>query len=80
MHRKGDWNDYFQYVLHAFPTIAAKNVVMIGDRKFDILGASELGIHSIAVAYGYGPIAELEAAKPTCLVKTVADLHGQLVR
>lgn len=36
--------------------------LMIGDRKYDILGAKTVGIDSAGVLYGYGDRAELEAA------------------
>ena len=38
------------------------NVLMVGDREHDILGAREHGIASMGVLYGYGDRAELEAA------------------
>lgn len=38
------------------------DVVMIGDRKYDIMGANEVGIDSIGVLYGYGDYEELENA------------------
>ena len=57
----------------------SQKAVMIGDRKHDILGAQENAIDSIAVAYGYGTVTELEAAKPTYLVRSVAELQELLV-
>ncbi|MDF2938701.1 MAG: phosphoglycolate phosphatase [Paenibacillaceae bacterium] len=52
------------------------SVVMIGDRKFDIIGAHANKIDSIAVGFGYGSEAELLGAEPTHYVKTVAELRG----
>lgn len=40
----------------------ADNMVMVGDTKFDILGAKAHGIPAIGVAWGYGEIADMEAA------------------
>ncbi|MNC68518.1 5'-nucleotidase [compost metagenome] len=51
------------------------SVVMIGDRKFDIIGAHANGIDSIAVGYGYGSGEELTASEPTHYVKTVGELR-----
>lgn len=51
------------------------HAVMVGDREHDILGAAENGIDSIAVTYGYGSLEELNAARPTHLVHTVAELE-----
>lgn len=48
--------------------------VMIGDRKFDIIGARSLGVDSIGVLYGYGSREELEAERPTALAENTAKL------
>lgn len=48
--------------------------VMIGDRKFDILGARAHGIDSIGALYGYGSRQELEEHSPTALADSVARL------
>lgn len=37
------------------------SVVMVGDRKFDVEGAHDIGIPCIAVAYGYGDIEEFQS-------------------
>ncbi len=42
-----------------------EKVIMIGDRKHDILGAKEVGVDSVGVLYGYGDREELEAAERT---------------
>lgn len=52
--------------------------VMVGDRKFDIDGARANGIAAIAVTYGYGERAELEAAGPTHFAATVPELLALL--
>ena len=48
--------------------------VMIGDRKHDLIGASENGIDSIGVTYGYGSQQELEDANATYIVHSVDSL------
>lgn len=58
---------------------SSQKPVMIGDRRHDIYGAQENGLDSIAAAYGYGTVAELETAKPTHLVRSVAELRELLV-
>ncbi len=50
-------------------------VVMVGDRKFDISGAREADIDCVAVSYGYGDIQELEQAGPVAIVPTVQGLQ-----
>ena len=48
--------------------------VMIGDRKHDLIGASENGIDSTGVTYGYGSQQELEDANATYIVHSVDRL------
>ncbi|HIW79908.1 MAG TPA: HAD hydrolase-like protein [Candidatus Acetatifactor stercoripullorum] len=55
-------------------------VYMIGDRKFDIEGARALGIESVGVAYGYGGMEELKAAKADYIVRSVEELKKFLLR
>jgi len=50
--------------------------VMVGDRKYDIIGARKNGIDSIAVAYGYGTAEELEESGPTRICENVMDIMG----
>ncbi|MDE6026036.1 MAG: HAD-IA family hydrolase [Lachnospiraceae bacterium] len=51
-----------EYVLHVCGINDRSKAVMIGDTKFDILGAKECGIDSIGVLYGYGCASELTGA------------------
>lgn len=41
---------------------ASDEMIMVGDRKFDVIGAKNNGVQSIGVLYGYGNREELEAA------------------
>ena len=56
------------------------NVLMIGDRKYDIAGAQAHGITSIGVTYGYGSKQELEKQGPNYLIDTVIELRELLKR
>jgi phosphoglycolate phosphatase len=47
---------------------------MVGDRVEDIVGAKVNGLRAIAVLWGYGTHAELEAAHPDHLVRTSIEL------
>ena len=62
--------------LFHYGKIRKEQVVMIGDRKFDIEGAKEMGVTSIAVTYGYGSREELTAAEPDYIVESVAEVHS----
>ena len=47
---------------------------MIGDRKYDVIGAKTFGIQSVGVLYGYGSEQELQEAGADYICKTVAKL------
>ena len=67
------------YALENHPVSDRKRILMIGDRKHDILGAAYHQIDSLAVTYGYGSREELLNAGPTYLVDTVPAI-GELVK
>ena len=50
------------------------DVIMVGDRKFDIIGAHALGIPCIAVEWGYGDRVEFEAHDADYIVATTEDV------
>ena len=52
---------------------------MVGDRKYDIVGAHETGLADIGVLYGYGSREELVEAGATRLAASVAELREMLV-
>lgn len=54
-------------------------VVMIGDRSFDIEGAKAAGTHNIAVTYGYAQPGELEQAGAEIIVRDVQGLRQVLL-
>lgn len=56
-----------------------ENVIMVGDRHFDIEGAKEAGIASIGVLYGYGSREELTAAGADKIVDTVGELKDVIL-
>lgn len=49
-------------------------VLMVGDREHDILGARESGIKCVAVSFGYGTMEELCRAEPLQIVNSVQEL------
>lgn len=55
-------------------------IVMIGDRKHDIIGARQVGIASIGVLYGYGSREEMEEEAPTNIVESVEGLKKLLLK
>lgn len=70
--------DVIRYVLEQNKITDLNKVVMIGDRKHDILGAKEIGIASVGVLYGYGSRQELEDAGADVIAETIFDLQNLL--
>lgn len=56
-------------------TSSRQDVVMVGDRSYDILGAHECGIQCVGVAYGYGSLEELIRAGVTYVADSVEELE-----
>lgn len=63
------------------PVVGAdwERAVMVGDSTFDVEGARANGLACIAVSYGYGERAALEAARPLALADSVAALRALLM-
>ena len=55
------------------------DVVMAGDRKFDVKGAQQFGLASIGVTYGYAAEGELAEAGADRIVDTVEELAETLL-
>jgi phosphoglycolate phosphatase len=58
---------------------ASSSVVMVGDTLYDLIGARENEISSIAVGYGFGTAESLSSCNPDYMVETVDDLAGLLM-
>lgn len=54
--------------------------VMIGDRKYDMIGAQSNTMDCIGVTYGYGSELELKETNLTQIVHTVEELHNKLLK
>lgn len=54
--------------------LSAREVVMVGDRVHDVVGARENGVACVAVGWGYGSREELESAGPEAVVESVCEL------
>jgi len=67
-------SEVITYALDILDPERKMSPVMIGDRKYDILGAREVGIDSIGVTWGYGSRQELESAGAVRLVDSPREL------
>ncbi len=71
-------DEVIEYALGRCGISEREQVVMIGDRDSDILGAKRTGIASIGVLYGFGSREELEAAQPEHIAETPRDI-GRII-
>jgi phosphoglycolate phosphatase len=72
---RADKSELIAYVLNSEGLEAARNsVAMIGDRKFDAIGARHAGIAAIGALWGYGGAEELKAAGANPLVETPREV------
>ena len=55
-----------------------EQVVIIGDTKFDMIGAQETGIKKLAVTWGFGEQAELLSYQPDWVAHQVEDILNHL--
>lgn len=58
---------------------APEAALMVGDRKYDVIGAAACGVPCLGVYYGYAEPGELEAAGAVATVQTVAELSERLL-
>ena len=55
-----------------------EKVVLIGDTKFDMIGAQETGLKKLAVTWGFGAEEELMSYRPDWVAHQPADILRQL--
>jgi phosphoglycolate phosphatase len=68
-----------EFALSKLEQVNKQQIVMIGDRKHDVIGAKENGLASVAVAYGYGTETELMEAVPDKIVYSVDEIRQMFV-
>lgn len=66
-----------EYVLESNDIKDRDLAIMVGDKSHDIVGASNTGLRSIGVTYGYGSLDELSNAN--YIVKDVNDLRDMFL-
>lgn len=68
-----------KYALDRNSITNTDRVVMIGDRKYDILGAKAFNIFSIGVLYGFGTEEELSEAGADRIASTVEEIYDLVI-
>ncbi len=71
--------EVIEFALSQLENPDVKNIIMVGDRQHDILGAKENDLAVIGVGYGYGTLEELTEAKPDKIVTSVEELSNLLL-
>lgn len=66
--------DVVAHALEQIPNPNPKNIVMVGDRLYDVIGAKEHNIDTIGVLYGYGDEPELREAGAKWIAPTPKDV------
>lgn len=67
--------DVINYALKLCGVDNCSKVLMIGDRKYDVIGAKEFGVDSVGVLFGFGNREELEMAGATYIAETAKDIE-----
>jgi phosphoglycolate phosphatase len=72
----GDRTDKAALIGHVLETerLSPREVVMVGDRVHDVLGARANGVASVGVRWGYGSADELATARPDAIAASPAEL------
>jgi len=72
-------DDIIAYAMEKFKINDPNDVIMIGDREFDVLGGKKFGMKTVGVLFGYGGLAELTAAGADKIVEDTKELYSVLL-
>ena len=70
---RNEKNEVIEYAIEKLQ-IPREQIIMVGDRKHDIIGAKKCGIASCGVRYGYAEPNELEDAGADYIAEDLTDL------
>lgn len=72
---RSEKSEVISYALEKCKNPSPKKILMIGDRKHDILGAKKNGIKSCGVLFGYGTKEEFENSGADFICKNIEELE-----
>lgn len=80
----GKLHEKYQVILEALTRLGVTKddygtVLMVGDRKYDIIGGKLAGVDTMGVKYGYAQERELEENGADYIVDSVAELNEWLI-
>lgn len=73
-----DKSDLIKYILNQ-EGLNPCECVMVGDRKYDLIGAKSNGVRAVAASWGYGSFEEIEEEKPEKICEKPSDLLRYLL-
>ena len=76
---RNEKDEVIRYVLEKHDITDLDDVLMVGDRKFDVIGAGKCGLKCMGVLYGFGDREELEAAGAAYIAETVEEMAQMIV-
>ncbi len=71
---RSEKKDVIEHALSELGVTDRSQVLMIGDREQDVIGAKNTGVDSLGVLYGFGSRKELEDAGATYIAETVGEI------
>ena len=75
---RGDKSEDIEEALKRFGNPDKKDVVLVGDTRFDAEGAKQVGIECIGVLYGFGTRESLEQAGVNMIAERIEDIYSFL--
>lgn len=72
-------SEIISWVINKMEIKNRNEVLMIGDRKYDIVGAKSCYLDSVGVLYGFGSKDELLESNPTYMANNILDLRELLL-
>lgn len=72
-------DDVLEYAIKECGITDPSRSVMIGDRKYDILGGKRFGFKTVGLLYGFGSREEITDCHPDFIAKTVEELSKILL-
>lgn len=72
--RRGSKEEVINYALEACGIKDKSKVLMVGDRRHDVIGARAAGIDCLGVLYGFGTREELEAAGAAYIIERPEEI------
>ena len=73
-HKRSEKKDIITHAINSLKLTDLSEIIMVGDRKHDVLGAKANNIKSIGVLYGYGSLEELQNAKADFIINSLDEI------